>query len=129
MAKKEKVVNYTPEMEARLKEVYDPNADQDTRDEQVAALAVELDKKPQSIRAKLVRMELYVAKEYRSKTGKKPVKKEDMVNEIASRLGILPEVMDSLTKANASVINSILTVVRQFDDLSKYVTENQEVSE
>ena len=57
-----KTPNYTDVQVARLQEVYNPTASEVERKAMVAALASELDRKPNSIIAKLVNMDLYVAK-------------------------------------------------------------------
>ena len=84
----EKQPNYTDEMVARLHEVYNPEASEAERDEQIIELAQELDRNTKSIRAKLVREGLYVKKEYKAKTGERPATKETIVSDIARTLGV-----------------------------------------
>lgn len=84
----EKKVNYTDEMVNRLHEIYDPESDEETREKQVAQAAEELERTPRSIRQKLVREGVYVAKAYKTKGGEKPARKEDIVNSIANTLGV-----------------------------------------
>ncbi len=94
----EKVVNYTEEMVARLHEVYDGEADEAIRDEQVAQLSAELDRSPASIRAKLTREGIYVPKA-KAPAGKATVRKADIVAAIADQLGVHVEAVESLEKA------------------------------
>lgn len=94
-----KEVNYTVEMEARLAEVYDGQADEATRDAQIAQLADEVGKSAASVRAKLTHMGLYVPKA-KAPAGKNTVRKAVIVDAIADKLGVPSEVMESLEKAN-----------------------------
>ena len=103
----EKTVNYTDEMVARLHEVYDGEADVEARDAQVAQLAEELGKSAASIRAKLTREGIYVAKNSVPK-GKTSVTKADLIAEIASKLNRDEDVVGSLEKANKNVLQYIV---------------------
>lgn len=105
----DKTPNYTEEMVARLHEVYDGDADVETRDEQIAQLADELGKSAASIRAKLTREGVYVPKG--KVAGKASIKKADLVAEIAGKLGVLEDVVGSLekaTKKSLELINNAL---------------------
>jgi hypothetical protein len=102
----EKTVNYTEEMVARLHAVYDGEADEATRDEQVAALAEELGKSAASIRAKLTREGVYVPKA-KAPAGKASVLKADLIAEIASKLGVAEDVVGSLEKATKNALNLV----------------------
>jgi hypothetical protein len=105
--------NYTPEMEARLSEHYDPNADEETRGAQIVELAQEFGKNTQSVRAKLVRMGLYVKKEYKAKTGAKPVTKETIVSNIARTLGVDADAqLSGLEKATKNCLLFLDTTLR-----------------
>jgi hypothetical protein len=99
----EKTVNYTEAMVARLHEVYDGSSSENERDEQVAALAAELDRSPASIRAKLTREGIYVPKA-KAPAGKNVVRKADLVRYIAAQLNVHVEVVESLEKANKSAL-------------------------
>ena len=105
--------NYTPEMEARLSEHYDPKADEETRGAQIVELAQEFGKNTQSVRAKLVRMGLYVKKEYKAKTGAKPVTKETIVSNIARTLGVDADAqLSGLEKATKNCLLFLDTTLR-----------------
>lgn len=108
----EKTVNYTDEMVARLREVYDGSADEATRDEQVKALADELSKSAASIRAKLTREGIYVPKAKVEK-GKAGVSKAEMVKAIALAFGVDEEKVESLEKANKTALRVILKGVAE----------------
>ena len=101
-----KVVNYTKEMTERLHEVYDSAASQDARDVQVAQLAEELGKSAASIRMKLTREGVYVAKVKEAK-GKARVKKSDLVSVIASKLETDEDVVGSLEKATTKALTLV----------------------
>lgn len=108
----DKTVNYTDEMVARLHEVYDGEADEATRDEQVKALADELDRSPASIRAKLTREGLYVPKA-KAPAGKRSVRKAELVKAIAAVMGENEEAVESLEKATK------VTLVKVFKALTR----------
>jgi hypothetical protein len=95
----EQKVNYTEAAVARLHKVYDGEADEATRDEQVKALAEELGKNVQSIRMKLTREGIYVAKA-KAPAGKASVSKAQIVTAIAAKLEVTEDVIGSLEKAN-----------------------------
>ena len=94
----EKVKNYTEAQEARL-------ASFASIDNELAMeLAVELQKDVRSIRAKAVRMGLYVAKQKVSKTGGKIESKEAIVADIAAIVG---RNLDGLEKASKQSLVAI----------------------
>lgn len=108
---KEKTPNYDDEAIEALKTVYDPSADQETRDQQVNKLAETLGRKKQSIIAKLVNLKIYVKKVHTGKDGEPTMNKDERVTAIARDMGIVPELLDSLAKANVSVIKMIQDTV------------------
>jgi 3-hydroxyacyl-CoA dehydrogenase len=91
--------NYTPEQELKLREVYQPEDTQEERDEQVAELANEMDKKVRSIVAKLSRMGIYVAKVRVTKSGEAVEHKKDIVADIAKAVGAATGSFASFSKA------------------------------
>jgi len=97
----EKTVNYTPEQTAQMLEGY-------AKGVPVEAIAATLGKTVRSVVAKLSREGVYRKKEYVSKTGERPVRKD----ETADRIGALAELsegeIDSLTKANKTALAKIL---------------------
>lgn len=94
--------NYTPEQTATLVAGYQAGAS-------VEALATQLGKSTRSIVAKLSREGVYQAK---SKATVARVKKADLVDAIANRIGVAPETFDSLEKANHEVLEAILDNLR-----------------
>lgn len=106
----EKTVNYTDEMVARLKEVYDPSADEDTRKAQITQLANELGRKEASIRAKLTYEKLYVPLE-KAPAGKAPVRKSALVTAIAEKMDVAEDVVGSLEKATKVTLEKVLAAL------------------
>jgi transposase-like protein len=94
--------NYTPEQTAALVAGYQAGAT-------VEALATQLGKSTRSIVAKLSREGVYQAK---SKTTVARVKKAELVDAIANRIGVAPETFDSLEKANHEVLEVLLQHLR-----------------
>ena len=96
----EKIVNYTPEMTARLVEAYKASPTKAT----VEALAVEMGKSVKSVVAKLSREKVYVKAE---KAEGKRVNKEVLVAEIAEKLGVHAEQLDGLEKVRGSILQML----------------------
>ena len=96
-------VNYTPEQTAQLVANYQAGATVET-------LATQLGKTTRSVVAKLSREGVYQAKSKAS--GVSRVKRADLVDAIANRVGVAPETFDSLEKANHEVLEAILQNLR-----------------
>lgn len=94
----EKVKNYTEAQEARMASFL--SIDNETAIE----LALEFNKDVRSVRAKAVRMGLYVAKQKVSKTGGKIESKEQIVNDISALVG---KNLDGLEKASKQALVAI----------------------
>ena len=109
---KEKAVNYTDEMVARLAEVYNGKATDEVRKAQVQELADELGKSPASIRAKLTREGLYVALT-KAPAGKAVVRKAQLVTAIASQLSVDEDIIGSLEKATKDTLKRVLTALAE----------------
>jgi hypothetical protein len=101
MTAKAKTVNYTPEMTAALVKDY-------TAGVSVQTIADNVGRSVRSVVAKLSREGVYKAKEYVSKTGEKPVKKDTFADDIASLIGLTESEAESLTKANKTALKKIL---------------------
>lgn len=97
MAKPE---NYTPEMVEVMKGMYLGVLDepQERRDEVVAEIAVIFGKKERSVRAKLSREGIYIAKVPVGKDGKPAVKKDALAVDLARAAGVVLTSAESLTK-------------------------------
>lgn len=98
--KKAAVVNYTPEMTAEMVEGY-------TSGMTVEMLAEKFGKTARSVIAKLSREGVYVKKEYVSKTGEKPVKKDATADAIGAILRLSENDTSSLAKANKVALKAI----------------------
>lgn len=59
----------------------------------------------------LSRAGLWKARVYASKTGEQPCKKEQLVDDIATVLGVPSEAVESLSKASKSALKLILTAL------------------
>ena len=100
----EKVVNYTPEQTAQMVTDY-------TSGVTVESIAESLGKTVRSVVAQLSREGVYKKKEYVSKTGEKPVKKDTHADAIGAILRLSEGEIDSLTKANKSALVKIFTAL------------------
>ena len=95
-----KTVNYTPEQTTEILSGY-------MLGETVESLAERMGKSTRSIVAKLSREGVYKKKEYVSKTGEKPVKKDVHADAIGAILQLPENDIESLTKANKSALKAI----------------------
>ena len=100
--------NYTKLMEADMRETYEKNPTRETVD----ALADLLGKSPRSIIAKLSNMQIYKAPPRLTKSGTPIVKKETLVAEIMTRLGVEAP---SLVKANKQDLERLTQVLRELN--------------
>jgi hypothetical protein len=96
----EKIVNYTPEQTAQMMADYSAGIT-------VESIAESMGKTVRSVVAKLSREGVYRKKEYVSKTGEKPVKKDAHADAIGAILKLSEGEIDSLTKANKSALKTI----------------------
>lgn len=95
-----KTVNYTPEQTAQMIADYQQGIT-------VEQIAENLGKTVRSVVAKLSREKVYKAKEYKTKTGETPVKKDAHAEAIGAILQLAENEVDSLTKANKSALKKI----------------------
>jgi len=95
-----KAVNYTPEQTAQIISDYQSG-------KSVEIIAENLGKTVRSIVAKLSREKVYIAKEYKSKTGESPVKKDVHADAIGAILRLPENDIESLTKANKNALKAI----------------------
>ena len=96
----EKAVNYTPEQTAKIIAEYQAGV-------AVEQIAQAMGKTVRSIVAKLSREKVYVAKQYVTKPGEKPVKKDVTADAIGAILRLSENDIESLTKANKSALKAI----------------------
>ena len=94
---------YTTEQTVELVNAYkaEPNA------ETVAAFAEKFGKTVKSVIAKLSREGVYQKKEYVSKSGQKPEKKDSVADAIGAILKMSDGEIDSLAKANKTALQKI----------------------
>jgi hypothetical protein len=95
-----KTVNYSAEVTAKLVEAYKAG-------EPVAKLAEMFGKTSRSVIAKLSREGVYEKKEYTTKTGEKPVKKDSVADAIGKILNLSDGETDSLAKANKTALRKV----------------------
>jgi IS30 family transposase len=95
-----KTVNYTPEQTQRMINDYQNGVSVET-------IADNLGKTVRSIVAKLSREKVYIAKEYKSKTGETPIKKDVHADAIGAILRLPENDIESLTKANKNALKAI----------------------
>lgn len=98
-----KPVNYTPEQTAEMVAAYVANSSQSTVD----TLAQKYGKTVRSIVAKLSREKVYVAKEYKTKTGETVQKKDSIADAIGAVLRLKENDIESLTKATKPALQAI----------------------
>lgn len=91
--------NYTAEQTTQLVAGYQAG-------ETVEQLAQTLGKTVRSVVAKLSREGVYVAKT--KSTGVARVRKADLVDQLAAKCGVAPEVFESLEKANHDVLEQLV---------------------
>lgn len=91
--------NYTPEQTTQLVQGYQAG-------ETVEALATQLGKTVRSVVAKLSREGVYVSKT--RATGQARVRKAELVDLLAAKCGVAPEVFESLEKANHDVLEALV---------------------
>ena len=101
----EKTANYTPEQTLKLVADYKAGV-------QVEEIAKAMGKSVRSIVAKLSREGVYQKKEYVSKNGEAPVKKDEHADAIGKALNLSEGDTDSLAKANKRALAAIAEFIR-----------------
>jgi response regulator RpfG family c-di-GMP phosphodiesterase len=99
--------NYTVEMTEEVVAAYSAAESEAAREEVVAHFAEKFGKNSKSVRAKLVREGVYVKKEYKTKTGGDVERKDAIVENIASALGVSSDAVGSLEKATKKALTLI----------------------
>ena len=108
----EKILNYSPEVTAKMVAAYTATPTKAT----VEALAVELGKTVKSVIAKLSREGVYVKAAYVNKAGEKPVRKDAMVGAIATLIGVTEDKLDGLEKAPKAALILIANAIKATRD-------------
>lgn len=111
-----KTVNFTPEQTRELVSAYtaavaEGKGYDELKTEVVETFAEKFGKGAKSIVAKLTREGVYRKKEYVSKTGEKPVKKDSVADKIGEVLNLSDGETDSLAKANKTALAKILAAL------------------
>ena len=101
--------NYTKAQTSEMVTAYQAGETDSGRKAVVSALAQEMKKSPASIRAKLVSEGVYIKAERLTKSGAKVEQKSAIVEDIAALMGVPSELVDSLDKANKSVLQLVRT--------------------
>ena len=99
------VVNYTPEMTAKVVADYVAGVSVET-------IAANVGKSIRSVVAKLSREKVYVAKERTTKSGDPITKKDVTADQIGMLLGLTEADITSLAKANKTALLAILAFVK-----------------
>ena len=102
----EKAANYTPEQTAQMVQAYRSGV-------AVEAIASGMGKTVRSVIAKLSREGVYLKKEYVTKTGEKPITRDELATKIGEAFGLSEGEVDSLTKANKTALVKILDRVQK----------------
>ena len=95
-----KSINYTPEQTAQIISDYQSGLS-------VESIADNLGKTVRSVVAKLSREKVYIAKEYKTKTGESAIKKDTHADAIGAILRLPENDIESLTKANKNALKVI----------------------
>ena len=101
----EKIANYTEAQTLKLVADYKAGI-------QVEDIAKAMGKSVRSIVAKLSREGVYQKKEYTTKTGEAPVKKDEHADAIGKALNLSESDTDSLAKANKRALAAIAEFIR-----------------
>lgn len=96
-----KTVNYTAEQTVAMVADYKAGV-------AVATIAEALGKSVRSVVAKLSREGVYKAKEYATKSGEKPIKKDALADKLAELCGLSEAEADSLAKANKTALAKVI---------------------
>jgi len=105
MATSKKAPNYTEEQAQHVSEEYQKGTNDEERQTILENLAIETKRDVKSIRAKLVRMGVYVKKTYVPKTGGTVETKDKIVQSIAGTLGVTEAQLAGLNKATKPTLN------------------------
>ena len=105
--KKMKETVYTEEVVQKLTDAYQSAESDESRSLVVQDFADQLQTTVHSVRAKLVNLGVYKAKERTTKTGEAIESKADIVRDIAQLMQTSEEVIESLEKANKGVLKMV----------------------
>lgn len=119
-AKTVKATNYTAEQTASMKADYLAGVT-------VEAIAEKVGKTVKSVIAKLAKEQVYKKKEYVTKAGTTPVKKDEHADAIGVIVGSLSEgEIESLTKANKTALAKIVCAFREAQNRLELMTAERD---
>jgi hypothetical protein len=116
-----KAPNYTAEQEATMVEMYTAvrGDSEDRRNEVVEEIAAMFNKSPRSVRAKLSRMQIYVAKKPVSKvTDGEPAKKEELAARLVKVSGLNLVSAEKLNKTDLVKLIGAFTPATESPDFT-----------
>lgn len=99
-----KAANYTAEQTAAIIADYKAGISIET-------IAASVGKTTRSVIAKLSREGAYKAKEYTTKQGEKPVKKDELASRLMELANLTEAEADSLSKANKTALSKIIELI------------------
>lgn len=110
-----KVENYTADMVTLMVTMYNSVREENEkcRDEMVAFIGEELGKKDRSVRAKLSREGVYIAKVPVGKNGKPAVKKETLATDLRALTGLPLVSADAMHKVDLEALIDYITEMRE----------------
>jgi hypothetical protein len=102
-------MKYTPELTEYIQKQYAENVSVEDIVEAVnsGSSGLEIPEEPLPVRsviAKLSSLGIYRKKQYLTKRGEPPIKKEEYIDRIAVLLEVNPDILESLEKVNKSVL-------------------------
>lgn len=103
-------MKYTPELTEKIVELYKSGTP--VSEIAVMVATVEGPVPERSIIAKLSSLGVYKKKEYLTKRGEVPVKKEEYIERIAALLDVNSDILESLEKVNKSVLALLETKLK-----------------
>lgn len=103
---------YTEVVVDRMVEAYEAAETDEARATVVSDVANELGVKVASVRAKLVNLGVYKAKQRVTKTGEKVESKSAIVRDIANMMGVAEESVESLEKATKPTLKAVRDALR-----------------
>jgi hypothetical protein len=125
-----KNVNYSDELTVSVLTAYAvacavEGANDETRAEALEAISAETGKTVKSLRQKLVREKVYIAKTYTKKTGGKVETKETIVAGIARAIGVTTDQVGGLEKATKPA----LVLIRKTLEIARAALDAQDAEE
>lgn len=102
---------YTKERMVELRAAYENAEGYDAQQAVLQTYADAWGVSKNSVRSKAVREGFYQRKEYKTKKGEKPVRKDALVEKIAQAIGTIGDNLPGLEKANKSTLTRIFEAV------------------